>query len=141
MKTQLEIIKPEFLTEAEVNHKLPLENAVTANAMLEKVDFNIIGHFGNIPAFYARVKLAGGMMQLGGGVNNISNAGIIMQALVELLDAQEDDGVFLSDIKDLPIRVVFKGGLLGKAVAVGNYLEDKFILLDDLYKLGVIVNG
>lgn len=55
MKTQLEISKPEFLTEADV--KLLLDNAVTANAMLEKVDFNIIWHFGNIPAFYARVKL------------------------------------------------------------------------------------
>jgi len=136
VKTQLEIIKPEFLTETDV--KLPLENALTANAMLERVDFSIIGHFGNIPTLYARVKLDGGMMQLGGGINNISNAGVIMRALVELLGVQSEDGVFLSDIKDKPIRVVFKGGLLGKAVAIGNYLEDKFILLDDLYKLGVV---
>ena len=137
MKTQLEISKPEFLTEADV--KFPIENVVTTNAMLEKVDFSIIGHFGNVPTFYARVKLGGGMMQLGGDINNISNAGVIMRALVELLGVQEDDGVFLSDIKDLPIRVVFKGGLiLGKAVAIGNYLEDKFVLLDDLYKMGVV---
>ena len=134
MKTQLEISKPEFLTEADV--KLPLENVVITNAMLEKVDFNIIGHFGNIPTFYARVKLDGGMMQLGGGVNNISNAGVIMRALVELLGVQSEDGILMSDIKNVPIRVVFKGGLFGKAVAIGNYLEDKFILLDDLYKLG-----
>ena len=76
MKTQLEISKPEFLTEDDV--KRPLENVVITNAMLEKVDFNIIGHFGNIPTFYARVKLDGGMMQLGGDINNISNAGVIM---------------------------------------------------------------
>ena len=140
MKTQLEISKPEFLTEDDV--KLPLENAVTANAMLEKVDFSIIGHFGNIPTLYARVKLDGGMMQLGGDINNISNAGVIMQAFVELLGVQSEDVILMSDIKNVPIRVVFKGGLiLGKAVAIGNYLEDKFVLLDDLYKLGVIMNG
>lgn len=59
------------------------------------------------------------------------NLGIVLTALVKLLFNSDHDLV-LTSISDHPVRVVMENG---KIIAVGHFLDDRFIRIVDLVSL------
>ena len=105
------------------------------NNIIEKIDINIIAHFGNIPCL---TIICADIIPYG-NYNDIARLGFLLKGLVELLEVEREDGVFLSDLEDIPCRLVFEGNWKNhwgeKAVGIGHYRKDKFILFEDFNNL------
>ena len=64
------------------------------------------------------------------GRNNISSdVGYVMRAFIKLFDLSKEDGVDLSEIKDVPCRLVF---YKGRCVGLGHFMKDRFMFTEDL---------
>lgn len=103
------------------------------NNIIERVDVNCIGHFDNLVTLQIVCKNVWAMS----GYNNTANIGFIIKKLVELLDLTQEDGIRLSDIKNIPCRIVYEDPNCSwgaKCVGIGHFMEDRFVLVDDLAK-------
>ena len=108
------------------------------NNIIEKVDVNVIGHFDN----YATLKIMCSNIVPYSCVNNTKNLGEMIRFLVEFLEVEKEDGIGISEIKDVPVRLVFDGdgrnGHWGeKAIGIGCFMKDKYVLFSDFGR----VNG
>ena len=106
------------------------------NNIIERVDVNCIGHFGNLVTLQIVCKNVWAMS----GYNNTANIGFIIKRLVELLDLTQEDGVRLSEIKNVPIRAVYSDSNCSfgsKCVGIGHFMKDRFVLIEDLAKCGL----
>lgn len=105
------------------------------NNIIKGIDINIIAHFGNIPCLTIMCE---NIMPYG-HYNDISRLGFLLKAIVEFFGVDREDGVMLSDLKNIPCRIVFEGNGENhwgeKAVGIGHYMRDKFILFEDFNKL------
>lgn len=105
------------------------------NNIIERIDVNIIAHFGNIPCLTIICK----DITPYGYFNDIGRLGYLLKALVEFFGVDREDGVWLSDLKNIPCRLVFEGDgdthWQEKAIGIGHYMKDKFILFEDFVKL------
>lgn len=98
-------------------------------------ELSVIGHFGNSVS----LVLMGENIILYSGYNNTANIGFIIQYLVELFDISREDGIYLSEMKDIPVRLIVDSpdcSWGSRCVGVGNFMKDKFVLFDALAKLG-----
>lgn len=98
-------------------------------------ELSVIGHFGNSVS----LVLMGENIIPYSGYNNTANIGFIIQYLVELFDISKEDGIYLSEMKDIPVRLVFDSpdcSWGSRCVGIGNFMKDKFVLFDALAKLG-----
>ena len=101
---------------------------------LVSLDVQVIGHFGNSVSLVIAAK----NVIPYSAYNNTENIGIIIKYLVELLGIEKEDGLFISDVKDVPARLIFdsKEPCWGaKCVGIGNFMEDKFVMFDVLAKM------
>lgn len=101
---------------------------------LVSLDIQIIGHFGNSVSLVIAAK----DIVPYSAYNNTENVGIIIKYLVELLGIEKEDGLLISNIKDVPVRLVFdsKEPCWGaKCISIGNFMEDKFVMFDVLAKM------
>ncbi|MFD1429742.1 hypothetical protein [Lacticaseibacillus mingshuiensis] len=137
MKTDLYVEKTKFITLADVNAIWPEANDV--NGLVRSVDFIVTGHFGNVPSLWMPVDFDTGTQAIGCGVNQITNAGLMMRALVELFGVDSDDGIRLARLKDIPVRVVYDGSntFLSKPVAIGHHFRDRFLTIKGLTQIGL----
>lgn len=106
------------------------------NNIIERVDVNCIGHFGNCVTFEIRCKNVCAMCHY----NNTVNLGFIIKKFIELMGLTKEDGIRLSDIKNIPCRIVYEDPNCSwgaKCVGIGHFMEDKFVLVDDLAKFEV----
>lgn len=107
------------------------------NNIIKEIDVNIIAHFGNISCFTIMCENIFPYCNY----NNIANLGYLLKAFVEFFECDREDGVMLSKIKNIPCRLVFEGNgdthFGEKAVGIGHYMKDKFILFEDFTKLGL----
>ena len=105
------------------------------NNIIEKVDVKIIAHFGNIPCLMIMCE----NITPYGLYNDIARLGFLLKAIVEFFEVDKEDGVWLSSLKNIPCRLVFEGDgdnhFGEKAVGIGHYMKDKFILFEDFGKL------
>ena len=105
------------------------------NNIIKEIDVNIIAHFGNIPCL---TIICENIMPYG-CYNDISRLGFLLKAIVEFFGVDREDGVMLSKLKNIPCRIVFWGNSKShwgeKAVGIGHYMKDKFILFKDFEKL------
>ena len=105
------------------------------NNIIEKIDINIIAHFGNIPC----LTIVCENIVPYGYYNDIARVGFLLKAIVEFFGIDREDGVWLSSLKNIPCRLVFEGDgdnhFGEKAVGIGHYMKDKFILFEDFAKL------
>lgn len=98
-------------------------------------DLEVIGHFNNTVSL---VLTATNVIPYSGYANT-KNIGLILQYLVDLLGISKEDGIFLSEMKNIPVRLVFDSPECSwgsKCVGIGNFMEDKFVLFDALSVLG-----
>ena len=105
------------------------------NNIIKEIDVNIIAHFGNIPCLTIMCE---NIMPYG-HYNDISRLGYLLKAIVEFFGVDREDGVTLSELRNIPCRIVFEGNGKNhwgeKAVGIGHYMKDKFILFNDFSEL------
>lgn len=105
------------------------------NNVIKSVDINIIAHFGNIPCF---TVMCDNICPYG-TYNDIQRLGYLLKAFVEFFEVDREDGVMLSKLKDIPCRLIFEGNgsthFGEKAVGIGHFMKDKFILFEDFQQL------
>ena len=105
------------------------------NNIIEKIDINIIAHFGNIPC----LTIVCENIVPYGYYNDIARVGFLLKAIVEFFGVAREDGIWLSSLKNIPCRLIFEGDgdnhFGEKAVGIGHYVKDKFILFEDFGKL------
>lgn len=125
MKTYKDIVKTEE-TLKELGYRIE-------NNIIEKIDVNIVGHFGNITTLEVFLKdcCLFSQYNLGGSFP------FVVKSIVEILNLTDDNGVRLSKIKNIPVRLVIKGRGLGEAVGIGNFMNDEFILVKDVIDMSI----
>jgi len=103
----------------------------TENNILRNVDVNIVGHFGNAVC----LELMCDNVCPYSCYNNTKNIGMLIKSLVELFDLSEEDGLRMSKIKNIPVRLVFENSSKNhwgeKVVGIGHYMKDKFIMFNE----------
>ena len=62
--------------------------------------------------------------------NNTRSLGYLIMAFIELFDISNEDGLRLTDIENIPCRLVFNGkNSWGyKCIGFGHFMQDKFVL-------------
>lgn len=93
------------------------------NEMIKWVDVKVYGHFGNTVS----LEIFGQNSYLFGTCMCTGNIGMLIQAFVELFDLTEEDGVRISNIKNLPCRVVLDSHCTG-VVGFGHFMKDRFVM-------------
>jgi len=105
------------------------------NNIVRYVDVNTIAHFGNC----ACLEIVCENICPYSTCNNTGNLGFLIRGLIELLELSEEDGIRLSEIKDIPCRLVFPSGgdthLGERAIGIGHFIKNKFIMFDEFGKL------
>lgn len=106
------------------------------NNIIESVNINVIARFGNCACFEILCSNVCAM----GGYNNTENLGILVKSFVELMGIDKEDGIRLSDIKNIPCRLVFEngGGWGSKCIGFGDFMRDNFVLVKDFAKLNEV---
>ena len=116
-----------------IQKDITLNGNHTENAILTNADIVLIGHFGNtvslILDFKSDEDCKLSPLEL---YNSTKNIGYILKTLYKLLDLSEENGKRLSEVKDVPCRLIFDGEW--RCVGIGNFLKDKFVYFDDLMK-------
>ena len=98
------------------------------NNFIEDVNINTIAYFGNVTCFVIRCSNVSPMSSY----NNTGNLGYILKAFIEMFELSIEDGVYLTDIKNIPCRLVFDGD---KCVGFGHFMKDKFVLTEEFAKI------
>ena len=104
------------------------------NNIIEKVDVNTIAHFGNVTCLEIYCENICPMATY----NNTQNLGLLIRALIELLDISEEDGLRLSQIKHIPCRLIFNDEHCSwgsKCIGIGHFMNNKFVFIEDLVKI------
>lgn len=114
--------------------ELPL--GIVENNIIEKVNVNIIAHYGNLTSFEIRCK----NITPYSGINNTKNLGYVIKTFTELMGLSREDGIRLDEIKDVPCRLLFDSIITSrgaKVVAIGNFMDNRFIQIKDLARVGI----
>ena len=93
------------------------ENVVIRNDIITSVDIDVIGHFGNCSSLEIYGKI------------------ILVRALVELFEISEEDGIRLSDIKNIPCRILLDGSPFGRCIGFGHFMKNKFVYTEDFVRI------
>lgn len=101
------------------------------NNIIENVNVDTIAHFGNLTCF----EIACSNVYPMSTYNNVGNLGYILRAFIELFDLSREDGLRLTEIKNIPCRLVFEGGRGSRCIGFGHYMKDKFVLTEEFAKL------
>ena len=106
------------------------------NNIIERVEVNCIGHFGNCVTLEIYCHNVCAMCHY----NNTANLGFIIKKFVELMGLTDEDGIKLSNIRNVPCRIVYADphcSYGSRCVGIGHFMENKFVLIDDLAKFEV----
>ena len=103
------------------------------NNVIVSVDINTIAHFGNCTCFEISCKDVCPMSTY----NNTRNLGLLVKSFVELMSAEREDGRRLSEMTNIPCRLVFEnqGGWGGRCIGFGHFMKDKFVLTEEFAKI------
>lgn len=103
------------------------------NAILEKVDINLIAHFGNITT----LEMMFDCCCLFSGINAGGLLPDILKTIVEVLGLSEEDGLRISEIKNVPVRIVTTEKYFGRVVGFGHFMKDRFVPKDDVIQMAM----
>jgi hypothetical protein len=106
-----------------------------SNNIITNIDVNTIAHFGNTTCF----EIACTDVYPMSCYNNTKNLGYILKAFIEFFEIDEEDGLRIRDIKNIPCRLIFesKNGCIwgSKCIGIGHFMKDKFVFIEDLAKV------
>lgn len=111
------------------------------NNIITSIDVNIIANFGSVCLNCVCLEIACENVWPVSDYVNTKNIGTMLQAFVKLFDLEEEDGVRISKIKNVPCRLIFENGYNKsscwglKCIGFGNFMKDKFILTKDFVKI------
>lgn len=90
-----------------IKTKQELENMgyCIENNIIEFININTIAHFGNCTCLEISCSNVWPMSSY----NNTRSLGYLIKAFIELFDISNEDGLRLTDIKNIPCRLVFNG--------------------------------
>lgn len=122
-----------LMTEQQVRDYFEEEECYIENNIIEEARIIVTGNFGgsvSLDIFCKNICVF--------SYNSTSkNIGFIIQILLaEFLNIIEDNSIGLDKISGLPIRLVTTGWG-GRCIGIGHFMEDKFILIEDLVKVGL----
>ena len=120
MKTYKDIVKKQS----------ELKDLCIENNILKGIDVNVVGHFGNITTLEMQFTNC----CLFSGYNLGSLLPFVLKVIVESLELSKDNGIRLSDIKEIPIRIV-SNSPYGRVIGFGHFMKDRFLLVEDIIKL------
>lgn len=118
--------KARFVSKEEIMKTFP--NVEIQNGIIQKMDLNVIGHFGNIVTLNMPISIGGGICDPLSGYNATISCGVYIRTLFELFELSKEDGCRISTISDIPCRIAKNNC---KVVAIGHFISDKFIAIDD----------
>ena len=103
------------------------------NNIIETVNINVIGHFGNCPT----LEVFCSNVSPFSGYNNIANLGFLIRAFYSLFDLCEEDGLRFNKVKNIPCRLIFEGdgGWGGRCIGFGHFMKNKFVYSKDFAKI------
>lgn len=106
------------------------------NNVIVSVDINTIAHFGNCTCFEIACEDVCPMSTY----NNTCGLGLLVKSFVELMEISREDGLRLSEIKNIPCRLVFagKGGWGSRCIGFGHFMKDKFVLTEEFARINEI---
>lgn len=106
-----------------------------SNNIISSVNVNTIAHFGNTTCFEIICKDICPMSTY----NNTQNLGFVLRAFIEFFEIDEEDGLKISEIKNIPCRLIFesKNGCIwgSRCIGIGHFMKDKFVFIQDLAKV------
>ena len=110
--------------------KLCSKEVTVENDRIMECSVVITGHFGNCVS----LSLVTDNRYSIPLYNSTENIGYILRDLVMLLDKDMDSSVDVQDLKSTPIRIVYEGEtyFCSSAVAIGNFMNDKFVMIEEL---------
>lgn len=118
MKTYKDIVKTQS----------DLKNYHIENNMIEFIDVNIVGHFGNIMTLTMAFQNCCLFSQY-----NLGNLiGTVLKVIFEVLELTEDNGLCLSKVKNVPVRIVSENSWGSKVIGFGHFMKDRFVLVEDV---------
>lgn len=102
---------------------------------IEEIDINIVGHFNNCVS----LELLCDCVRPIPLYNSTHNIGYIIRTFIGLLEASNEDGLYLQKLKGRKIRIAYEGEhkFMGKSIALGHPYKDKWIIITDLMKAGM----
>lgn len=62
--------------------------------------------------------------------------GDVLKCIFECLELSEDNGKRLSDVKNVPVRIIYTSSF-GKVVGFGHFMKDKFLLAEDVVNMAI----
>lgn len=127
MKTCSNAIKELYRTEKQIS-----SHGKIGNAMCKAININFIGHYGNVPQVEMVIENQCVVFNAKG--EGQLTIGYILQGILELLNLSEEDGIRLSDIRNVPLRVLRNDRTI--VIAIGHFLEDKWLNVDELNDFG-----
>lgn len=98
------------------------------NSMIQSIDINLLGHFGNVVSVEVKTRHCTLLRDW----NATKCLGIVLQCLWDLLDLTEENGKRLSEVRNVPCRVIVDNKT-GFCVGLGNFMDDRFLMFDDLF--------
>jgi hypothetical protein len=105
------------------------------NNIITHININIIAHFGNSTCF----EIACSNVYPMSCHNNTNNLGYILRAFIEFFELSEEDGLRITEIKNIPCRLIFesKNGCTwgSKCIGFGHFMKNKFVFVDDFAKI------
>lgn len=107
-----------------------LDGKYIENNLLESLDVSVIAHFNNAVTcemWFTNCCLFSGY-NLGGLLADV------LKAIIECLGLSEEDGLRISTIKNVPVRVVCDSRV-GKVIGFGHFMKDQFLLVDDVIQM------
>lgn len=122
-----------FLCLDEVAKRLNGNYSVEDN-VIEELDVEVIPHFGHCVSLVMHCNSVSPIPTY----NSTRNIGYIIRMLAQLFNLRED-GTSLQELVGRRLRIVYnnKEMYIGRAVAIGSPLSDRFIFIEDLMKTGV----
>lgn len=122
------MLKTEKQLREQFDNRIYIENNI-----INKIDILVTGHFGNTVSLDMQCENISPIPLW----NSTHNIGYIIRNLIKIFDKEDDRSVNIKELEGTPIRIVINSDnkFSGKCVAIGHFMKDRFILIDDLMKV------
>lgn len=107
-----------------------LDGKYIENNRLKSLDVSITAHFGNSVTCEMHFEDCCLFAAYNLGYLTLD----VLRAIIECLDLSEEDGLRISSIKNVPVRIVCDYAC-GKVIGFGHFMKDRFILAEDIIEM------